>query len=405
MNIPKTVSGRAVTPRGMHLHPNGLHGYVNDDYWFQMAIDMGMSWCVALTADDNFRISGAAEKWLQAGVIPIVRPSYTLPCVWTFQDETEELVDLYAKYNAPLVIQFANEVFDPREWVDGEVPPRDEAWAIIRNRWYQMAQLTIERGAIAGFPDGPCYGENPFLIIGDDQGWWADGNAVYLGHHYGKGRPLNYPYDDVTRKGVPLTEGQYREALDDFWMERDWMDVWVGGDPALTVELSLNLINTQRALWADPNKTAVDDPTCWLGWKQVEYYSMEAFGYIVDMAVTEGGWQPRDRAGSVPTDYRWAYTTPKMVAKKTLEMYNSKSPHFAICPWLLADGFMAGGDVGWPYDAWATWAFSEKYGALKPVIQTLIDNPPTPKVDVDASKEDFRKAWQHIEGMILNLKE
>ena len=39
-------------------------------------------------------------------------------------------------------------------------------------------------------------------------------------------------------------------------------------------------------------------------------------------------------------------------------------------PWLLADGDMAGGDQGWPYDAWSTWAF-EQYGRLKPVVKAL----------------------------------
>ncbi len=77
------------------------------------------------------------------------------------------------------------------------------------------------------------------------------------------------------------------------------------------------------------------------------------------MALTEGGWTPRDRAGSGgDIDIRMPHTTPKMVAKKTLQIYDAPSPFFAICPWLLADDAMLPeGYAGWPYDAWVGWAY------------------------------------------------
>ena len=107
------------------------------------------------------------------------------------------------------------------------------------------------------------------------------------------------------------------------------------------------------------------------------HWSRETFGFEVQIGMTEGGWVPRDRAGSgSQIDIRWPYTTPNMVAEKTLAMYKDESPLFAICPWLLADEDMGGS--GWPFDAWHGWAYSDKYGRWKPVIRMLQDNPPPP---------------------------
>lgn len=394
MQIPEYVSGRKITPRGVHLHPNGLHNYwmQNSAYWLDLLVDMGMSWCLALSESDNFYLSGAAGALLEAGVIPIVRFNYKFPKPWTHMEATEQLVALYAQYDAPLVVQFANEPFDGREWVDGEIPPYNEAWQIIVDRWHQAAALIIERGAYAGFPDGPVYSENPFLRIGDESHWWEDGKAVYLCHNYGKGRPVDYPSDDVSMNGTPLTLDEYCQQLDDYCTDPQWN--WI--------DTPLELMNAQRWEWKDPNLNPVLDPVCWRGWEQVAQYSLEAFGYVVQMGLTEGGWVPRDRAGSNPVDIRWPYTTPNVVAQKTLTAYNDETPHFAICPWLLADGDMAGGDVGWPFDAWIGWCYEDKYGREKPVVQMLKDNPPG-QCDPAGAYEKVDQALANLGGALIDL--
>ena len=100
------------------------------------------------------------------------------------------------------------------------------------------------------------------------------------------------------------------------------------------------------------------------------HWSQETLGYVVPMAMTEGGWVPRDRAGSGPdVDVRWPQTTPRMVAKKTLAMFEAESPFFALCPWLLAGDDMGG--HGWPFDVWHGWAYEDKYGRQKPVVRAL----------------------------------
>ena len=360
MLIPKSISGRLVTKRGVHLQPSGQHTawMKRADDWIRLLVEMGMSWVVVLTDSDAFFTSGAAKALLDAGIIPIVRFAYRFPGPWTHNAAVEQLVNLYAKYGAPCIIQFANEPFDSREWRNGEVPDYETAWAIIASRWDEMAHQTVERGAYAGFPDGPCYSENPFMYIQSTYGLWHVEKCVYLGHFYAKGRPLHCPYDDVSSYGTPLTEAEYREALDDFADDPNWHDV------------PLKVINRARREQADPHRTALDDDVCWRGWEKVDYYANEALGHSVPIAMTEGGWTPRDRAGSGPNcDLRWPLTTPKMVAKHTVDMFNAPSPLFAICPWLLASQDM--GASGWPDDCWVGYAYEDKYGREKPVVKAL----------------------------------
>jgi len=199
-----------VSNRGVHLHPSGQHTFwmQNADYWIGLMKSMHMDWCIALSDSDAFYTSGAAKALLDAGIEPIVRFSYTFPNHFTEMVAVEQLVSLYGKYGKQPIIQFANEPFDDREWRNRDVPPYWEAWGIIRDRWLEACRIITERGAIAGFPDGPGYSDNPFLIIGDENLHWQEGRAIYCGHHYGKGRPVDYPRDDVYRFGTPLTMEQ-----------------------------------------------------------------------------------------------------------------------------------------------------------------------------------------------------
>jgi hypothetical protein len=168
-----------------------------------------------------------------------------------------------------------------------------------------------------------------------------------------------------------LTEEAYRRLLDDYADDRQW---W---------EEPTELINQRRTDLQSAGLTAIHDDTCWRGWEKIAHWSLQTFGYVVPMAMTEGGWVPRDRPGTGPnTDIRMPHTTPRVVAKKTLQMYDAPSPFFAICPWLLADQDMGGS--GWPFDAWHGWAYTEKYGRKKPVIQALQN---TPAKEVEARTE------------------
>jgi hypothetical protein len=391
LDIPSEVSGRPVTNRGVHLQPFGFHGHWLDkaSYWTKLMVSMGISWVVLITEGDSVRQkyhgkTSPIEVLLDAGIIPIIREQRGFPRPFTEHETVLWTLDVYAKYGLKPFWILRNEPLDEREWEGSEVPPN--AWDIIMQVWAGGANFIASEGGYVGFPDGPGYSSNPFTRLKDYDCQWIfdEGKGFYTGHHYGKNRPRDYPYDAVTRHGAQLTEEAYRRLLDDYADDRSW---W---------EEPIELLNSRRKKLKSPNLTALEDDVCWRGWELIAHWSLEAFGYVVPMAMTEGGWVPRDRPGSGPnTDIRMPHTTPKMVAKKTLQMFDIPSPFFAICPWLLADQDMGGS--GWPFDAWHGWAYSDKYGRKKPVITTLQKVPPKevqPRaepmvVDVDGDTRDW----------------
>jgi len=389
MKIPTEVSGRKITSRGVHLHPGAFHTFwcydkETRDYWLSLMVEMGLSWVVMITSGDSVlekMDDGVSpyEHLLRKGIIPIVRDLAILPRYFTNMATVHRMADIADRYSAPAMFKLWNEPRDDREWLSGTAP--DDWWEIFTDRWNRAAPLVIENGGYPGFPDGPEYNfqdEHPFRDT--DPFLWEDDLAWFGCHPYGKGRPLNYPYDKVSQEGTEITQGGLEIALDDY-----------AGDPAWETP-STTWMNIQRKLWVDPGKTILDDATCWWSWKRVDYYAKETFGKGVPMAVVEGGFVPRDRPGTGSnTDYRWPLTTPKMVAKKTLALFQEDTPLFAICPWLLADEDMGHG--GWPFDAWHGWAYGDKYGRRKPVIQALIDNPPvTQPGGCESPTEEIRKA-------------
>jgi hypothetical protein len=393
LDIPHSVSGRRVTSRGVHLHPFGFHGdWLRDaPYWVDLLVDMDMSWVVIITDGDSVRQTYGTKKsplevLLDAGIIPIVREQRPFPYPFADQDTFLWTVDLYQDYGLRPLWIIRNEPFDIREWVRHKVPAN--ALEIVMRIWSEAAQFIAGNGGYVGFPDGPAYAFNPFDKIEEYGCRWIfdEAKGFFAGHHYGKNRPRDYPYDAVTTQGTPLSEEAYRRLLDDFARDPRWR------------EEPLDLINQRRVELKAPGLSPVADDTCWRGWEKVVHWSRQSFGYVVPMAMTEGGWVPRDRPGSGPgIDVRMPHTTPKMVAKKTLQIYDTPSPFFAICPWLLADEDMGG--TGWPFDAWHGWAYNEKYGVEKPVVAVLkkmrakeIEARSEPLViDVDGDTRDW--AW------------
>jgi hypothetical protein len=376
--LPPTVSGRYITNRGVHLLPFAHHGFWMGKVWewMDLLISMDISWVVIINDGDSVlqevtvQVPGGTRRispiraLLEAGVIPLIRDSQKFPRIFTSMATVEQTVAIYDEFGLRPFWILYNEPFDSREWIHEKVPPYEDAWNIIVDCWTRSARLVAGCGAYVGFPDGPGYSENPFERIRGAKDLFDAGLAYYTVHCYGKGRPEGYPYDPVTQTGEPLTEAGYRAALDDYWGDPQWQE-----EPLAT-------LNARRAALAHPGLTALQDDTCWRGWEKVVYWSQEAFGYVVPMALTEGGWVPRDRAGSgSDIDNRWPHTTPNMVGKKTLQMFDVPSPLFAICPWLLGDDSMIPGGVGWYYDAWTGWAFADQYGFHKPVVKMLQDNP------------------------------
>lgn len=392
LDLPTEVSGRPITNRGVHLQPFGFHGNWLDkaSYWVDLLVSMGMSWVVLLTDGDSVRQTyhdkNPLKVLLDAGIIPIIREKKPFPRPFSEHDTFYWTVDLYGQYGLKPYWIIRNEPFDAREWINQQVP--QDPWHTVMTVWVRAAQFIAANGGIVGFPDGPCYSFNPFESIRDWNCKWIfdEGLGFYAGHHYGKNRPRDYPYDAVTRHGAQLTEQAYQRLLDDFAQDPQWR------------EEPLALLNRRRRELESPTMTPLQDDTCWRGWEKIAQWSIDSLGYVVPMAMTEGGWTPRDRPGTGPdTDIRVPLTTPGMVAKRSLQMYDTPSPFFAICPWLLADDDMGGS--GWPFDAWHGWAYGDKYGSKKPVIPALQQTPPKevePRqevlvIDVEGDTRDL--AW------------
>jgi hypothetical protein len=365
LDIPATVSGRPVTNRGVHLYPFGFHGnWLRDaPYWVDLLVEMDMSWVVIVNDGDSVRQTYGLKKspvevLLDAGIIPIIREQRLFPHPFSDHETFLWTVDLYKSYDLRPFWIIRNEPLDIRAWVQHKVPAN--ALETVMKVWTEAAQFIADHGGYVGFPDGPSYGFNPFDKIEEVGCRWIfdEAKGFFAGHHYGQNRPRDYPYDAVTRHGALLSEEGYRRLLDDFAEDAGWR------------EEPLASINERRFQLKSPTLTPLGDDVCWRGWEKIVHWSLQSYGYVVPMAMAEGGWVPRGRKGTGPgTDSRRPHTTPRMVAKRTLQMYDSPSPFFAVCSWLLADQDMGG--TGWPFDAWHGWAYSKKYGIEKPVIGVL----------------------------------
>lgn len=405
--VPSEVSGRPVTPRGVHLVPFGFHDawLPRADYWIDLLLSMHLSWVLVISEGDAVTkpqpaVGGRSvvQLFLDNGIIPIVRfGGFFLPAPFPHIYHVEVLVNQFAAYDVQPVVQLANEPGDPREWRDGEVPEDWFEWFV--GDWFpRTASDVIRAGAVAGFPDGPCYPRDPFPLMASIWPQWEVGNVAYLGHHYGLNRPADYPYDSVTQTGNPkLTEQDLRDALGVFYDDPGYNDV------------SLARMNEARDTWKQPGLTAVGDDTCWRGWERVQHWMQTHFNKTLLMAMTEGGWTPGARAGSGPgADIRWPKPTPDTVAALTLEAFEAETPMFAQCPWLLASDEMGG--VGWPDDCWVGTSFYNLYGMEKPVVQALRDHPPTPEPpqppgpDLDAAILSLADAGIYTSKMIYHLE-
>jgi hypothetical protein len=381
--VPTMFGGRKVTSRGVHMQPTGQWGvFLQDpDAWIERLVRMHVSIVVALTDSDSILIQkkdglNPIELLFRAGIIPIVRFNISnLPQHFTHQVVTEQLVALYARYGAPLWLQYLNEPGDIREWKDSIRPP--DWWEIWTSRWREGARQMIERGAMVLIPDGPCYDKSPFpdCLQGIEhyaaEGWIGYGSHDYaLNRPIGKDKPTSYPYDDAQRLGTQMSQEQYDDALHPFQDDPNWQD------PPLSV------LNAEREAKKNPTLQAWGefnvDTTCWRGWEQVEYWMQRDLGFSIPHFMTEGGVTPKARAGSTQEDMERRYTlpTPLTVARDTLAMFNvPDSPFTGCCPWLLASVHL-GGSNAWEDDAWCGGSWFAEYGFEKPVVQTLADNPP-----------------------------
>ena len=408
LSLPGTTPSWPYSNRGVHLLPGSYHaGWMANEetrtMYLNLLKEMHMSWVLIITAGDSclekFDGKEVIRWFLDEQIVPIVRDSpganTRLPRPFMNMETVEKAVAIYAEYELTPIWKLWNEVLDPREYMHDTVPP--DAWEKFTNVWNSAATIVLDIGACPLFPDGPGYDfveHHPFRDT--DRRLWDSGKVGYAVHDYGKNRPVFYPYDDVSQNGTPITEEQLTEDLDDFADDPNWR------------QPSIEHMNRQRREWASPGLTAIQDDTCFMGWVKIDDAARKTLGYPVVQIMAEGGWVVRDRPGDGlihPIDDRWALTTPRVIAKKTLAMYQAAeresfapmydfpSPFQALCPWLLACNLMGGG--GFEDAAWYTGQFADKYGLRKPVIDMLAANSP------NASPwKAIRKAFERIQDTL-----
>jgi hypothetical protein len=332
-------------------HTDWLGNRARREYEIGLLKKMRISWVVMMTNGDSAIevIDGKeAVRWLlDEGIVPIIRDDSTkLPQPYNNQDFVRRLVAIYTDYGLrPTIIPW-NEPGDTREWKNGVRPAN---WReVFLALFLDAARQIREVGANWAFPD-PLgkwdwwFPRFPSEMVEDMRA----GVGLIAAHLYGKARDIIYPEDEVSRYGVPLDAGTYEayKKTSPF-------------DPP-----PLASINHQRREWADPQRTFLDDHTCFGAWRNIYYHFIEAHHFRPVMCMTEGGWTPDDRAG---TDIRFLATTPHMVADKTVQMFNADTGMYAVCPWLA---------YGWSHDGWWYNGLCLDNNGEQPVIEALAGDP------------------------------
>jgi len=388
MRIEGTTPTWDYSTRGVHLIPGGYQaGWMADaakrTFYLKLLREMHISWVLLLTTGDSclelFDGKEVIRWFLEYSIVPVIRDSpgdrTKLPKPFMNMATVERAVAIYAEFDLVPLWKLWNEPGDHREWRHGKVPK--DWWSRFVDIFNEGATIVLQLGAIPLFPDGPGYDfveQHPFRDV--DRALW-DAGIGYATHNYSKGRPLHYPYVPEVLTGLPLmTERQLSKDLDDFANNIDWRAP------------GIEMMNIQRRAWANPEASAIQDPTCFNEWIQIDYHARRTLGYPVVQFMTEGGWVARDRAGGGPIDNRWAYTTPNKIAEQTLAMYDYQpQPYYAdengvpyplalqaMMPWTFAGSIMGAG--GFEDASWVGGSYYLEYGLMKPVIDMLIQNPP-----------------------------
>lgn len=365
-----------VTSRGVHWDAKKWHhSWLNDRemqvYRSGLLGRMGISWVTLLSDGTSVlqefvdvadgKTKPVVQWFLDRQIVPIIREAGKMNRPFTCN--VKGLVAAFAPYGMKPQIIPGNEFGDAREWEGGEVPKDWKERCLAR--FQQAVSDIVGAGALCLFPD-------PL----SDWAWWFEGmqhlapmfQAGDIGiaaHLYGVGRDRLYPQGPEIQGRRHITEAEYRAALDDFI------------DHPHFREKTVEMINHCRDTWANP-ATVYDDPTCFGAWEVIRASARKWFGCEVAMCMTEGGWTPRDNARN---DDRYPYTTPKMVGRKTLEMFDATDHGmYALTPWVI------NGEPDWYTESWIGGAYydvidqdtGQPYGYEKPVVRMLEGVSPIP---------------------------
>jgi len=354
------------------------------DYWIPQLHSLGVKW-VKFLHDGGLEFAALLQ---QSGIMPVVRlyryqPNSTdsSPGRGTLGPSEIQYLERYIDAGVRY-FEFNNEPGLPAEWEDGVLPPNGET-IVARNAIVDMETILV-RG---GFPALPA------TAIGSK--WDLIGKIVQLGradlfdepvwiavHNYDINHPLDYPYDVVNQEGQQLSPAEYQEL--------DRQGAWYGKNWG---HRSLEFINEQRSLGANPGDTIHDDPSCWLSYTRFDELVDVHLGRALPILATENG-----PIVDEDPDPRYPSTTPDWHKDKVLEMcrimMGTSELHEPAPPQYFCTAFwLIGGTVlldGWESHAWYS---PTRPGGRLPVVDALKVLPKQTRTEQGDWQEGVIEGW------------
>lgn len=316
----------------------GIHGGANayfpmgeteqaENEFFQRLEDCGFS-AVKLLNVGKASALRCVQKALARGMTPIVRCYRPEPHASTLDADADQKATLHLLVEAGCKLyEVQNEPNVVWEWPGKVIPP--DAHEVTARNFSKDADFILSLGATplitAMAPGGePGWDDMEFLR---HMVWWLKDNwgldklakCGIAVHTAALNHPLDYPFDDVNQKGVPVTDAE--------WDSHEW----AGGREFVDQQRRIGMNAGQQLL--DPGAS-----NCWLKWQAVHDLVERETGLSLDVYGTEGGlW-----VGELQ-DPRYPKVSVQDVVDGYLriadEMMDGKYPDWFKCTgfWLMAN--------------------------------------------------------------------
>ncbi len=337
--------------------------------WIPQLQRMGVTW-VKLLHPGGLEL---AEMLLAADIMPVVRIYRHRPNATDLRKATlnEQEIRQIKDYLAVGVryFEFNNEPNLPSEWEGATLPGEEAIDYVARAAIIDMETIL----GLGGYPAVPATSLGcDWDLIGkiiEHGGDYLFDEPVWLAvHNYDINHPLDYPYDRVNRRGVPLTPKTYRRMGTDAWTGPRWG------------ARTLAFINQQRQKGKNPRADIMTDAAGFLGFQRLAQLALKHLGRHLPIISTENG-----PIVGEDDDPRYPTTTPQIHADKVAEIARimmgtshrydpAPNYYFATAFWLLGASVLRA--KGWEGHAW----FSPRWpnGHL-PVVEALEQLPKHPR--------------------------
>lgn len=345
--------------RGIHWAPTVL-GQSTEmvDRYVDEAVAMGMTWVKVMQGDaPKLEHDYLIERLAARGIMPVLR-------IFRAWNEPYEHLDAIVRLGVPAGIHYYELHNEPNlsgeagGWRPGEAISVER----IATLWIAAADTVTRAGGLPGLPalaPGGDYDDlqflRAFLAEIERRGRTDLMYRAWLPlHNYFLNHPVDYPYDEVNLRSVPLTQDEIvRRGLTAEQASRI--------DEARRIS---RLPRSQGGYYVGDNIHA--DSNGFLKFQAYARILEEEFGFVIPIITTEGG----AIIGSAE-DPRYAAIDEADLVQRTLAAFaylESQAPpyYFAFMPWLMAN--RAGGS---PTPAWEGAAWYREDGSTLAVVPAL----------------------------------